>query len=126
MDSASQALAEALATDGSVSYRAPADRKNAPRSTLHRRKHGGASKETKAQLQQYLTPEEEKAMVKLLLLMFSLGHPVRTKYIPLLAFCIARRRSRAIKPVKPPGKKWAQAFDKRHEELKARKFGAID
>jgi hypothetical protein len=63
MDAATQALVEALATDESVSYRALADRKNSPCSTLHRRKHGGASKEAKAQLQHHLTPEEEKAMV---------------------------------------------------------------
>jgi hypothetical protein len=42
MDLASQALTEALATDGSTSYRALADKKNVPRSTLHRRKHEGA------------------------------------------------------------------------------------
>jgi hypothetical protein len=126
MDPASKALAEALATDEPMSYRALADRKNVPRSTLHRRKQGGASKETKAQLQQYLTPDEEKAMVKFLLLMSSLGHPVRIKYIPSLAFTIARQRSTPIKPIKPPGKNWAQAFQKRHEELKARKVRAID
>ncbi|KAH8696878.1 hypothetical protein GQ44DRAFT_779466 [Phaeosphaeriaceae sp. PMI808] len=74
------------------------------RSTLHRRKHGGASKEAKAQLQQYLIPEEEKAMVKFLLLMSGLGHPVRIKFIPSLAFSIARRRFTVIKPIKPPGK----------------------
>ncbi|KAF1938407.1 hypothetical protein EJ02DRAFT_354615, partial [Clathrospora elynae] len=80
----------------------------------------------KAQLQQYLTPEEGKAIAKILLLMSSLGHPVRVKFIPLLAFSIARPRSTAIKSIKPPGKNWAQAFEKRHRELKARRVRTID
>jgi hypothetical protein len=65
-------------------------------------------------------------MVKFLLLMSSFGHPVRIKHIPSLAFSIARRQSTTIKPIKPPGKNWAQAFKRRHKELKARKVRAID
>ncbi|KAF2788613.1 hypothetical protein K505DRAFT_216058, partial [Melanomma pulvis-pyrius CBS 109.77] len=48
-----------------------------PISTLHHRGQGRPSKETKAQRQQELTPEKEKAVVRLLLLMFDLGHPMR-------------------------------------------------
>ncbi|EUC27166.1 hypothetical protein COCCADRAFT_112407, partial [Bipolaris zeicola 26-R-13] len=51
---------------------------------------------------------------------------IRHVSIPLLAFSIARRRSTSIKLIKPPGKNWAQAFEKRHKELKARKVRAID
>jgi hypothetical protein len=65
-------------------------------------------------------------MVKFLLLMSSFGHPVQIKYIPLLAFSIARRRSTAIKTTKPPGKNWARAFERCHKELKTRKVRAID
>jgi hypothetical protein len=65
-------------------------------------------------------------MVKFLLLVSSFGHPVRIKFIPSLAFSIARRRSTAIKSIKPPGKNWAQAFEQRHKELKTRKARAID
>jgi hypothetical protein len=126
MDPASQALAEALAVDVSISYRALADRKNVPRSTLHRRKHGGSSKESKARLQQYLTPEEEKAIVRFLLLVSNLGHPVRIEFIPLLAFNMARRRSTAVNAIKPPGKNWPRAFKRRHKELKAKKVKVID
>jgi hypothetical protein len=61
-----------------------------------------------------------------LLLVSSFGHPVRIKFIPSLAFSIARRRSTAINPIKPPGKNWTRAFEKRHKELKARKVRAID
>jgi hypothetical protein len=82
--------------------------------------------ELKAQSQQYLTPDEEKAIVKFLLLMSSFGHPVRIKYIPSLAFSIARWRSTAIETTKPLGKNWAQAFERRHKELKARKVRAIN
>jgi hypothetical protein len=39
------------------------------------------------------------------------GHPIQIKYIPSLAFSIARRRSIAIKPIKPPGKNWAQVLE---------------
>jgi hypothetical protein len=126
MDRASQALAEVFSAGDSAPYRAVSEKSSVPRSTLHRRKHGGASIEVKAQSQQYLTPDEEKAMVKFLLLMSSFGHPVRIKYIPSLAFSIARRRSTAIKSIKPPGKNWPRAFERRHKELKARKVRAID
>ncbi|KAF5852433.1 hypothetical protein GGP41_007835 [Bipolaris sorokiniana] len=127
MDRASQALAEAFSADQPRTYRAVAEKSNVPRSTLHRRKHGGASKETKAQRQQYLAVEEEKALVLFLLLMSSFGQPVRIKYVPTLAFSIAHRRSTTTnKPIKPPGKNWARAFEKRHPELKARRVKSID
>ncbi|XP_014553202.1 hypothetical protein COCVIDRAFT_80242, partial [Bipolaris victoriae FI3] len=42
-------------------------------------------------------------------------------------FSIARRRSTTTnKPIKPPGKNWARAFEKRHPELKARRVKSID
>lgn len=104
-----------------------AEKSNVPRSTLHRRKHRGTSKEAKARRQQYLTVEEEKALALFLLLMSSFGQPVRIKYVPTLAFSIARRRSTTTnKPIKPPGKNWARAFEKRHPELKARQVKSID
>ncbi|KAI3579661.1 hypothetical protein IWW34DRAFT_444130 [Fusarium oxysporum f. sp. albedinis] len=58
--------------------------------------------------------------------MSSLGQPVRVKYIPTLAFSIARRRSPANRPNKPPGKSWAQAFRRRHLQLKARSVKLVD
>ena len=71
---------------------------------LYYRAHGRPSIEEKAQRQQYLTPEEEKALDAFLLLMSNLGQPVRIKYIPSLAFSLAGRRSTTDKPIKPPGK----------------------
>ena len=58
--------------------------------------------------------------------MSSLGHPVRIKFIPSLAFSIARQRSMVINAIKPLGKNWPRAFERRHKELKARKVRAID
>ncbi|KAF2732336.1 hypothetical protein EJ04DRAFT_411048, partial [Polyplosphaeria fusca] len=72
-----------------------------------------------------LTPCEENAIVNLLLQMAEFGQPVRIKHIPSLAFIVARQRS-TNKPVKPPGRNWARAFEKHHPELKARKSTALD
>ncbi|KAF2818260.1 hypothetical protein CC86DRAFT_337399, partial [Ophiobolus disseminans] len=108
MDPASKALAEAPPNDERT-WAARAD-----------------SSGKKAQAQQYLTVEEEKALVAFLLLMSSFGQPVRIKYIPALAFSIARRRSSASRPNKPPSKNWAQAFGKRHPELKSKRVRSID
>ncbi|KAF2680112.1 hypothetical protein K458DRAFT_373755 [Lentithecium fluviatile CBS 122367] len=124
MDQASRVLAQALRTDEPKTFDALARLGNVPLSTLHHRARGRESKEAKAQRQQYLTPEEERAVVNFLLLNSSLGHPVRIKYIPCLAFTIASQRS-TNKPTKPPGKNWAKAFERRHPELKARRDPAI-
>lgn len=83
----------------------------------------GPHEKAKGQNQQYLTPPEEKALVQYLLRMAALGAPVRVKYLPSLAFSIARRRpaTNALKrATKPPCKNWPQAFTKRHPDLKRR------
>lgn len=101
-------------------------RGDVPLHTLYYRAHGRPSIEEKAQRQQYLTPEEEKALVAFLLLMSNLGQPVRIKYIPSLAFSLARQRSTTDKPIKPPGKNWARSFEIRQPQLKARRVRSID
>ena len=58
--------------------------------------------------------------------MSDLGNPVRIKYLPWLAFNIARQGSTMDKAIKPPGKNWAQGFEKRHPALKPRRVRAID
>jgi hypothetical protein len=58
--------------------------------------------------------------------MSDLGQPVRIKFLPSLAFSLARRRSTTNKPIKPQGKNWSRAFEKRHPELKARRVRSID
>jgi hypothetical protein len=125
MDSASKALAGAPPNDNRT-WAARSDSCGAALTTLYNRHRGRPSKEKTAQRQQYLTVEEEKALVAFLLLMSSFGQHVRIKYILTLAFSIARRRSPTSRPSKPPGKKWAQAFRKRHPELKAKRVRSID
>ena len=56
--------------------------------------------------------------------MADLGNPVRIKFLPTLAFSIARQRS-MNKATKPPGKNWPQGFQKRHPALKSRRVRAM-
>lgn len=54
-------------------------------STRYRRARGRPSIKDKVQSQQYLSPCEEKAVVKFLMHMEDLGQPVRTKYLKYIA-----------------------------------------
>jgi hypothetical protein len=125
-DRASKALAEVFLPEEPRTYNTISKRSKVPPSTLHHRAHGRCSKEQKAQSQQYLTPSEEKALEKFLKLISDLGNPVRIKFVPSLAFNIARERSTTRKAIKPPGKNWALGFSKRHPALKSRRVRAID
>src|SRR5438874_286603 len=93
MDRASQALAQDLPLNIRGTYAARSDLSGVPLTTIWHREHGRRSIEEKAKGQQYLTPEEEKALVSFLLLMSDLGQPVRVKFIPSLALILARQRS---------------------------------
>jgi hypothetical protein len=126
MDRASQVLGEGLPADEPRTYAALAGRGGVPRSTIWHRAHGRPSKEDKAQRQQYLTPVEEKALAKYLIRMSDIGYPVPIKYVPSLAFIIACRRSTTDEAIKPPGKNWPKAFEKRHPKLNSRKVKAVD
>ena len=126
MDPARQALAKALNTGEPTSDRALAKRSGVARSTFNARKLGRPSLKEKAQRQQYLTVEEEKALSAFLSLMARLGRPVRVKHIPSLAFSLANRRSTTNKPIKSPHVSWTRAFKRRHPELNAKKVKAID
>ena len=126
MDRDSQVLAQSLISSVPRTYAALVEQNNAPLSTPHHRARGQRSREERAQSQQYLTPEEEKAVIRFVLLMSSLGKPVRIMSILVLAFSVARRRSAANRPSKPPGRNWPRAFEKRTSELKARKVKVID
>ena len=126
MDRASQVLADGLPAGVPTTYLALSNWGQVPYSTVYHRAHGRPSREDKAKSQQYLTPSEEKALVKYTLRMRSLGFPIRMKHLPSLAFIIARRRSMTDGMIKPPGKNWPKAFEKRHPELKSRKVKAVD
>jgi hypothetical protein len=75
-----------------------------PMTTLWHRNRGRATVRERAATQQYLTPSEEKALSKFLLQMSNHGSPVRIKFLPSLAFSIARQRSSVHKALKPPGR----------------------
>jgi hypothetical protein len=126
MDRASQALAQGVPPGVPDSYRALADHGNVPRSTLNYRARGRRSIEEKAQSQQYLKPWEEDVVVKFVLQMYELGQPIRIKFIPSIAFSITRQRPEADRPLKPPGKNWTKALEKRHPRLQARRVSPLD
>lgn len=98
MDKARQVLARGVSPGVRRSYRTLEDHGGVARSTLHRRDHGGPSKEDKAGSQLYLTPWEESALVKCILHLSDLGQPVRIKYIPSLTFVATRARPPADNP----------------------------
>jgi len=125
-DRASEALAKGFLSGEPRTYDAISKRQKVPLSTLHHRAHMRRSKEQKAQSQQYLTSSKEKALEKFLNSIFDLGNPVRIKFVPSLAFSIARQRFTTRKAIKPLGKNWALGFLKRHLALKSRRVRAID
>jgi hypothetical protein len=67
-----------------------------------------------------------ECVVKFILQMSDLGQPVRIKYIPNLAFVATHARTPIDRPLKPPGKNWPKAFEKRHLETAARRVTAMD
>jgi len=127
MDRASQVLAQGVPDGVPNSYRALADyHGGVGHTTLYYRNNGRQSIEEKALGQHYLSPSETKAVVQFLLQMSDLGQPVRIKYIPSIAFLATRHRSIEERPLKPPGKNWAKALEKRNPLLKARRVKALD
>lgn len=125
-DQASQVLAQGLPAGVLWTYTTLAEHGHVARSTLYHRARGRRSKAEQNEIQQYLTPPEEKVIVKFLLHMAELGQPVRIKYIPSLAFSVTRHRDPSHRPPKPPGKNWARGFERRHPEVKAKRVRALD
>ena len=93
MDAASRAFVLALPAAVADTYANRSEYGNAPLSTIIHRDHGRRSREEHAESQQYLSREEEIALVRFLLLKSNLGQPVRIKFICSLAFSIARQRT---------------------------------
>ncbi|KAH7548747.1 hypothetical protein BM1_10913 [Bipolaris maydis] len=124
MDPASQALVLELPPNVRKGISARARYGNVPRTTVHYRYRGRPSKKAKHGNQQYLSPAEEKALVDFLLRISTGGSPIRIKYIPSRAFCIARRRV-SNRPAEPPNENWPQSFCRRHLEIKLRNNKAI-
>jgi hypothetical protein len=114
-------------------YAALCELSGVPESTLWHRDHGRDSIQQRAAKQQYLSPQEEKALVSYLLRMSANGYPLPVKFARNLACVIVLQRSSIFQipatdrnDVHPPGKNWPQAFYKRHPELKAIRMKAID
>ncbi|KAF2628941.1 hypothetical protein BU25DRAFT_454827 [Macroventuria anomochaeta] len=97
MDAASRALALALPADVADTFANRSEYGNAPLSTIIHRDHGRRSREEQAESQQYLSREEEIALVRFLLLKSNLGQP-----------------------------NWPKAFEKRHPQLQAKRVRSID
>lgn len=91
-----------------------------------------SSRRQKAIHQQYLTPQEEKALVDYVLRCADNGYPLPVKALRALAFVIRRRRR--LQPhepanndsLRPPSKNYPSWLYKRHPELRARRLKAID
>lgn len=71
MDRASQVLAQGVPPSVPKSYRALADHRKVPHTTLHHRAKGQRSIEEKAKSQEYLNPYEDKAVVDFLLQIYN-------------------------------------------------------
>lgn len=101
-------------------------------STLWDRAHGRRPRKEKAVKQQYLTSQEEKALVNYALRMSRNGYPIPVKFLRSLAQVIVRQRLSAFHTsltddaVEPPGRNWPQGFYTRHSELKSRRVKALD
>jgi hypothetical protein len=89
-----------------------------PASTLRDHDCGRISKRERAANQQYLSPQEEHSLVEYSLRMSKNGYPLPIKYLPSLAWEIARRwlvtlfqrTTNQTCAMAPPGKNWPQAF----------------
>lgn len=90
--------------------------------------HGRQTRRQRAEQQQLLTPQQEKALVEYLLRLHRNGYPARVKHLRYFAGILLRQRYAAgsSSNYRLPGKDWPQAFHKRHPELKAAKVRAID
>jgi hypothetical protein len=104
-----------------------------PKSTLWHRDHGRSSIQQKGAKQQYLTIQEEKALVDYVLRMSRNGYPLPVKFVRTLALVIVRQRVSIFQTlatdgddIRPPRKNWPQAFCKRYLELKAMRIKALD
>jgi hypothetical protein len=112
MDAASRALALELPPGVPDTKANRAEHGKACLSTLYHRAAGRPSVDENNQDQQWLTPPEEKSLIKFHLNMTDIGHPVRIKYIGSLASDIACHRPIANRPLVPPGKNWPREFEK--------------
>jgi hypothetical protein len=72
-------------SENRLTYAALSDSSQIPVSTLWDRAHGRRPRKEKAAKQQYLTPQEEKALVNYALRMSRNGYPIPVKFLCSLA-----------------------------------------
>ena len=107
-------------------YRVLSNVSGVPLSTVGHRNRGRKSIQQRAADQQYLTPQEEKALVSYFLGMSRKGYHLPVKFAGSLAYIIRLQRSSIFQipqtdrsDIHAPGKNWPQVFSKRHPELQA-------
>jgi len=84
MERASWVLVEGLSPSKPRTYRAVNNHSGVRRPTIHYCAYGQQLIESRGQIQKYLTPYEEKVMVKFILHKFSLGNPVQIAHLILV------------------------------------------
>ena len=107
------------------SIRACARAHTLPYSTLYRYLDGGVSRATSHETEQYLSPTEEKILIKWILRSDSLGNPISPAFTRKLAFEIrdsrpklSSRPSTFSLPTPLPGKNWVDSLRSRHPTIK--------
>lgn len=126
MDRASQVLAQGVPFGVPKSYRALADHRGVPRSTLHHRARGRRSLEEKVRSQQYLYPWKENAFVKFLLLMSDFEQFVQMKFISSLTFNFTHQRFLSNRSQKFSDRNWAKTLKRRYSILQARRVRSLN
>lgn len=105
-------------------YATLAELSRVPESTLWHRDHSRVSNIQKGVKQQYLTIQEEKALLNYILRMSKNGYPLPV--IVRQRISIFQVPGADYDSARPPGKNWPQAFYKRHPELKSMRIKALD
>lgn len=94
------------------------------RTTLRARYNGRNSAKQRAELQQYLTPQEENALADYALRMDRRGHPLTGNSCRAIAYQIRLRRLSPFQiapedsDIRPPCKSWVQKFLRRCPKVK--------
>jgi hypothetical protein len=106
------ALAGRHAASKSKTFAALLKLSKVPIATLWRRSQGKPSRKDKAANQQYLTPQEEKALLYYVIRAYENRIPFPTRALPSFAQVIVRQRPSTFQipatdqEVRPPGKNW--------------------
>jgi hypothetical protein len=103
------------------------DELTSPSSAERHHEHLKRIRREKAAKEQYLTPNEEKALSTYALRMSQNGYPLAVKVLRSLALVIRQQREKApdAQGLNVPGKNWPQGFYQRNPQLKSRRMRAM-